>query len=259
MSRAFPWLQISPPRMIDWKHFDLTVEGLPPALQGIHVTHLTDFHFRKSWPAGYESLIEQLNANPPDLLLLTGDFVDSKRNAYPAIPHVRRMLTALPRKCPTYAIVGNHDDYGVAYELRDMGIPFLDGKRETPTINGARIELIGFPGARRFELDRPFLRRLPTKQPNVPRIILSHFPDHLRHADGLGADLLLAGHTHGGQMCLPGGIPLMSHDKLPLRLSRGVHKVNGTWLVVGRGLGHTGLPFRVFCPPEVIELRLMRE
>src|SRR3569832_2041004 len=82
LSRAFPWLQISPPRMIDWKHFDLTVEGLSPELQGMRVTHLTDFHFRKSWHAGYEALIEQLNANPPDLLLLTGDFVDSKRNAY---------------------------------------------------------------------------------------------------------------------------------------------------------------------------------
>jgi predicted MPP superfamily phosphohydrolase len=250
-------LQICPPQWIDWLQFDLKVQNLPAALHGVRITHLSDFHLRKSWHAGYEFIAAQLKADPPDLLLLTGDFVDSKRNPYPALPQVRRLLAALPRSCPTFAIVGNHDDYAVAYELRHLGIPFLDGKLTTASVKGASIELIGFPGARRFELERAFLQRLPKKQQDVPRIILSHFPDHLRHADGLDADLLLAGHTHGGQMCLPGGIPLMWHDSLPRRLSRGVHQVNGTWLVVSRGLGHTGLPFRVFCPPEVIELRLI--
>jgi len=258
ISSAFPWLQICPPRVIDWKCFDLEIEDLPAALRGVRITHLTDFHLRRGWHSGYESVVERLSANPPDLLLITGDFVDSKRNPYPALPQVRRLLAGLPRNCPTFAIVGNHDDYAVAYELRDLGIPFLDGKLTTVSVKGAAVELIGFPGARRFELEGAFLRRIPGKQPRVPRIVLSHFPDHLRRANGLRPDLLLAGHTHGGQMCLPGGIPLMWHDSLPRRLSRGVHKVNDTWLVVSRGLGHTGLPFRVFCPPEVIELRLIR-
>jgi uncharacterized protein len=252
----FPWMQVCPPQVIECKSFELTVEGLPAALQGIRITHLSDCHLRRSWHPGYEFLIQRLNANPPDLLLLTGDFVDSKRNPYPAIPQVRRLLAGLPRGCHTFAIVGNHDDYAVAYELRDLGIPFLDGKWTTISVKGASIELIGLPGARRFELERAFLRRIPGKQKGIPRIVLSHFPDHLRHTSELAADLLLAGHTHGGQMCLPGKIPLMWHDSLPCRLSRGVHKVNGTWLVVSRGLGHTGLPFRVFCPPEMIELRL---
>jgi predicted MPP superfamily phosphohydrolase len=67
---------------------------------------------------------------------------------------------------------------------------------------------------------------------------------------------MLAGHTHGGQACLPGGIPIIRHDTLPRRYCRGVNRLFDTWLVVSRGMGFATRQFRVFCPAEVVELVL---
>ena len=122
---------------------------------------------------------------------------------------------------------------------------------------GGKIELIGLPGKRRNELSSRFINALPEAQPGIPRIVLSHFPDHLKRTEGLQADLFLAGHTHGGQICLPRGATLMWHDSLPRRFARGAHRVGKTWLVVSRGLGWTGFPVRTWCPPEVVEIRLI--
>jgi predicted MPP superfamily phosphohydrolase len=92
----------------------------------------------------------------------------------------------------------------------------------------------------------------------MPRIALAHYPDHLRLMRPLRPDVLLAGHTHGGQICLPGGIPIIRHDTLPRRQARGVHFIDGTWLVNHRGFGYTSLALRVFCPSEVIEIELVK-
>jgi len=83
-----------------------------------------------------------------------------------------------------------------------------------------------------------------------------HFPDHLRRTAKLQPHLFLAGHTHGGQVCLPGRIPILKHDAMPRRCCSGIHRVGDTWLIVNRGFGYTTLPIRVFCPPEVLEIEL---
>jgi len=250
------WIQPFPPTAVEWNTFDLAVPSLSADLAGLRIVHLTDFHLRRSLPNVFLRIIERLNADPPDLLLLTGDFIENKRNPYPAIPALRQFIEALPAGVPTFAIVGNHDDYAVAYELRDCRVTFLNGRQMIVSIHGREVELIGLPGVHRRELEASFLRRLPRRRIDLPRIVLAHFPDQLRFIDSLRPDLVLSGHTHGGQICLPGGIPLIWHDSLPRRFARGVHKVGRTWLVVSRGLGYTGMPLRVFCMPEVIELRM---
>ena len=85
---------------------------------------------------------------------------------------------------------------------------------------------------------------------------MSHYPEHIRRTRHLEPDLFLAGHTHGGQVCLPGGHPDHHPQQAPPPLLRGVHRVDGTWLVVNHGLGFSGLPLRVLCPAEVVELTL---
>ena len=190
----------------------------------------------------------------PDLLLITGDFVENKRNHRPAMPLVRRFVEGLPATCAIFAIHGNHDSYEVGRELKDTRVTFLDGKRQVVQLPGGPVELIGLPGKDRRELTRQLLASFPSREPGLPRIVLSHFPDHLKPAAGLEADLFLAGHTHGGQICLPNGTPLISHDTLPRKLSRGAHRVGPTWLVVSRGIGDSGLPIRANCLPEVIEI-----
>jgi predicted MPP superfamily phosphohydrolase len=87
---------------------------------------------------------------------------------------------------------------------------------------------------------------------------LGHYPDQVRFVSHVAApDLMLVGHTHGGQICLPGGRALLTHDYLPKRMARGVHHFGQTLLIVNRGFGWTRLRLRVFCPAEVVELRLV--
>jgi predicted MPP superfamily phosphohydrolase len=95
-------------------------------------------------------------------------------------------------------------------------------------------------------------------RPRVPRIVLSHYPDALVKLQALDVtpDLHFAGHTHGGQVCLPGRVPILRHDTLPRRYCTGVHRFGDTWLVVSRGMGYSTYPIRVFCPAEVVEVVL---
>lgn len=253
------WLQVFPPRVIEWNRLELPLGRLPRGLTGLRILHLSDFHFRRRWPGSMDALLERMRHDPPDLVLLTGDFVDNKYNHRPGMPQVRRFVEGLTARTGCFAIHGNHDSYQVGVELRDTQVMFLDGRRHVVEMPAGQIELIGLPGKHRIELTPEFLRSLPAPEPDVPRIILSHYPDHLRRTADLQPDLFLAGHTHGGQICLPGGKPLIWHDSLPSKLSRGAHRVGDTWLVVSRGLGATTLPIRVFCNPEVVEIRLIRD
>jgi hypothetical protein len=83
---------------------------------------------------------------------------------------------------------------------------------------------------------------------------MSHYPDQFHRAKPLAADFFLAGHTHGGQICLPGGIPIITHDRMPRRYASGIHRLGETWYIVSRGMGYASLPLRVNCPSEVAEV-----
>ncbi len=83
---------------------------------------------------------------------------------------------------------------------------------------------------------------------------MNHFPDTIRRLQNLEMDLYLAGHTHGGQACLPGMIPILRHDKLRRKYCSGLHQFHDTWMLVNRGFGFSQFDFRVFCPAEVVEI-----
>jgi hypothetical protein len=251
------WLELFPPRAIEWNRLELPLENLPAALSGLRILHLSDLHFRRRWPIVYDALLDRIAADPPDLLLFTGDWVNNKRNHRPAMPLVRRMIAGFKARIGCFAIHGNHDNYAIGQELADSHVTFLDGRRRLIDTPRGPIELIGFPGKDRIELTAEFMASLPPRAADVPRIVLSHFPDHLKRSGGLQADLFLAGHTHGGQICLPDGKPLIWHDALPRPLAKGAHRIGKTWLVVSRGLGFTGVAIRANCPPEVVEIVLV--
>ena len=253
-----PWLQFRFPRAFEWNRYEIPIAALPPQLHGIRIAHLTDLHFKKSWSEVYQQIIDRVRHEAPDLILMTGDFVDNKRNHLPALPHVRRLLEGLRAPLGCFGILGNHDRYALGPRLDNSGITLIDGRQHVIDVDGAELELIGLPGVDRDDVTQQVIQSYPLPRRGVPRIILSHFPDVLRDAAVLRPDLFLAGHTHGGQICFPGGYPILRHDSLPRRLCTGVHRAASTWLVVSRGLGFTGLPWRVFCPAEVVELTLSR-
>ena len=253
-----PWVIWRGPREFEWRRVTLTIDDLPRELNGLRVLHLSDFHTRDDWPPAYDTLLERIAASPPDLICFTGDFVEDKRDHMPAVPHVRRLVAGFRARFGCFGTLGNHDLYHFAPHLDDTNVALLEGARRFIPLGNAAIEIIGLPGVHRSDLDDAFLRALPSREPRMLRIVMCHFPDHFPRVRFLGADLFLTGHTHGGQVCLPGGVPIITHTSLPRRLCRGIHRMGRTWFVVNHGMGFSGLPLRVLCPPEVLELELKR-
>lgn len=262
--RKGSWFQVFKPFDFEWNRATLPIVGLPPALAGLKIIHLTDLHLRMRWHAAYDQLLDRVREADADLLLFTGDFVDNKRDHRSAVPNVRRMAAGLRAKHGCYGILGNHDSLAFGPRLAETPMEWISGlRRLVPFENDrgrATVELIGLPGAIRKDLPPDFAGSMPPPPrpgDGTVRIVLSHYPDHLTRTAVLRPHLFLAGHTHGGQVCLPGGVPVVKHDALPRRYCSGVHRYDDTWLVVGRGFGATTLPLRVFCPPEVIEIELV--
>jgi predicted MPP superfamily phosphohydrolase len=120
----------------------------------------------------------------------------------------------------------------------------------------ARLALIGIHQHRRIDTDIPLALRSGGVTPRDFKLMLLHYPDLVYPSAAAGADVCLAGHTHGGQICWPDGRPLFRQDTLPPSQCTGVHRVNGTWMIVNRGIGAAGLRLRVFCPPQVVLMTL---
>lgn len=258
--RRGPWLQLFDIPGVEWNVLELTVPGLDPQLDGVRMLHVGDLHLRARWMHGLDAVIERVKRDPPELVLYTGDFVDDRRDHGPAIPRVAKLMADVRGTCGTFGVLGNHDGDFLLPRLTGMGVRVIIHERVMVPVRGASIELIGFPGPERLDLNEGFLLDVEDKTPGVPRVILSHYPDLIRAAKtaGLAPDLFLAGHTHGGQMCPPNGMPIMRHDSLPRWMCTGVHDFDGTCLVVTRGLGFSNLPIRLWCPAEVVEVVLRK-
>ena len=253
-----PWSQFRVPRGFEWNRYELPIPALPPQLEGLRIAQITDLHLKRFWSTAYEELIERVRREAPHLIVMTGDFLDSKRNPLPAMPTVRRLVSALRAPLGCVGILGNHDRSALADQFAETGITLIDGRQHVVEVRGASLELLGLPGVDRKYVTPELIAGFPARRFGVPRLVLSHFPDQLRKATSLRPDVFLAGHTHGGQICLPGGGMILRHDSLPRRFCAGVHRVANTWLVVSRGLGFTGIPLRVFCPGEIVEVILTR-
>jgi hypothetical protein len=246
-------------RGYEWNTVDLPIAGLPRDLEGLRILHLTDFHLRNRRDDGYDDLVQRIAQKAPDLILFTGDFVDDRYDYRDGLPHIKNLVNQMNARLGFVGILGNHDGDLLGAALGELKITLIDHRRLCLTSGNATLELIGVAGVDRQDLDLPFLRSIGPKAPGAVRIALSHYPDSLRKTQFLDWDLFLCGHTHGGQVCLPGGYPLMRHDSFPRRLCTGIHRAYGTWLVANRGLGYSSrLQLRLFCPAEVIEIRLSR-
>ncbi len=255
--RRGPWVQLFDTVDFEWNRLTETIDDLPPALDGLRVLHLSDLHLRPRWMRAYDQLIDGLRADPPDLILVTGDFVEHRMDFRRTLPTLERFVTQLPSRLGVYAILGNHDGDLLGPRLLELGVTIVAGRTARLESPFGSLELIGVPSVSRLDPVESFVASLPPRKASVPRIVLSHYPDTCRALRPLGADLILSGHTHGGQVCLPGGFPLITHDSLPRRMSNGVHELEGgALLVIHRGFGFASMPMRVCCPAEVIELRL---
>lgn len=249
-------------RRLQWSSYTLPMDDLPPALNGLRVLHLSDIHITTAWMPAWNELHRRVQRDPPDVILITGDFVEHIHDCRPALPTVRRFVDGLRARLGIWGILGNHD--GEMFRLRigdDFPVRMLYDRIERlhDESSDAVLEIVGINGVSGDDPIHPALRdALRDKAPNATRLVMAHFPSQVLQLAMLKCDVIFSGHTHGGQVCLPGGRPLITHDPLPKRFAKGAHRFDQSWLVVSRGLGFSAYPIRTFCPAEVIEVTLVQ-
>ena len=237
----------------------IAINNLPTSFHGYRIVQLSDIHLDEyTEPFFLERIVRKVNALAPDLVLLTGDFITHGSLTFIAGSHalhrcaeILATLTAPLR----YAILGNHDvsfsGPMVIQALTTHGTPVLINQYLPIERNGDRLWLCGVddPGTSRPNLDLA----IPAK-PDGPVILMAHEPDYvetvLQHPRGALVDLMLAGHTHGGQIRLPIGGALIL-PPMGQKFVEGHFRLDHLQLYVNRGVGTVGLPFRLNCPPEL--------
>jgi uncharacterized protein len=242
----------------------IQLERLPDVFRGMRIVQISDFHYAEFTEAYFlERMVREVNRLKPDLVALTGDFVThwiapvtfSRRMA----PECAAILSAI--ECPLrYAVMGNHDaDVGQQYviePLKEHGIPTLVNTATALERDGQRLWLAGLGSACADDAhpERAIPRSAIADKETV--IVLAHEPDILPEVARYKADLMLAGHTHGGQVRIP-FLPAFHLPDYGRVYVEGWFRHGPTQLYVNRGIGAVGVPLRLNCPPEITVFTLV--
>ncbi len=253
------WAAWIEPRRLVVRHVEVGLPGWPPEHDGLRVGLLSDLHagMAHAGPPAIERAVRALNREAPDLVCLLGDFLDRKAPVSRAVDArtVARCLAPLRARLGVFAVLGNHDWFAggrrIAVALEEAGIPvFEDEAREL----SPHLWLAGVSDDRTRGADVEQALREVGEDAAV--ILLSHDPDVFPRVPPSVA-LTLSGHTHGGQVDIP-GLPLRLPSRYGQRYASGHVAEGGRQLYVTSGTGTSGLPLRFRRPPEVVILRLMR-
>jgi predicted MPP superfamily phosphohydrolase len=229
---------------------DVAVRGLPPALDGLRIGMITDVHHSAVVPpADVTRAVTLLKQASPDMVVLGGDYVSFFDRGY--IGPVAELLSPLAgAPHGSFAVLGNHDDEReVPAALSSRGFTVLKDQRTSITVKGERLDIAGIR----------FWTRTPGDIANVLKgtggttLLIAHDPRRLVEAAALDVQLVLSGHTHGGQVLVP-AIGAVAGRKFPVLA--GYATRDNTSIFVSRGVGTVYLPIRINCPPDVALLTL---
>lgn len=230
------------------RHNDFYIPGLPAAFNGFTMLHLSDLHLDMH-PAMPHALIERVREVEYDVSVLTGDFRGKTFGPYePAVEAMQRVRAHL--QGPVYGILGNHDTIRMVPALEAMGIHMLLNEVVTIARGDTTMYLAGIDDPHYYRADN-LEKACEPIPPEAMSILLSHSPEIYRHAAHVGFNIMLCGHTHGGQICLPGGIPILCNARCPRRFCAGAwqyHQLRG-YTSVGSGVSIVDV--RLNCRPEI--------
>ena len=235
-------------RDIEIQHNAIRLAGLPESFNGFTLLHISDLHLDMN-PDILHALIERVREVDYDIGVLTGDFRAQTFGPYePAVAAMERLRVHL--KAPLYGVLGNHDSIHMVPPLEAMGIRMLLNESIMLERGGDTIYLAGIDDPHYYRADN-----LEKACENIPSdsvsILLAHSPEIYKHAAHTGFNVMLCGHTHGGQICLPGGFPIMCNARCPRKLCAGVwqyHQLSG-YTSVGSGVSIVDV--RLNCRPEI--------
>ncbi|HEX2258100.1 MAG TPA: metallophosphoesterase [Afifellaceae bacterium] len=240
---------------IELRTNEVAIAGLPQALDGFTLLQLSDLHCDMS-PAFIDALIERIRPLDYDLCVLTGDYRAETYGFYSAalagLERLRPHIKGTP-----YAVLGNHDTIRMVPAMEALGYRLLINEWMKVQRGGEELYLAGIDDAHFYRLEN-YHRAAHDIPARAVSILLSHTPETYRHAAHAGFHLMLCGHTHGGQICLPGGIPVLTEASSPRRLAKGPWRYHEMAGYTSAGAGTSIVDVRFNCPPEVTLHRLRR-
>jgi uncharacterized protein len=243
---------------VRFRTLDVAIPGLPDELCGLRIAHLSDFHlgFPSPGSLAVERAVRWVESRRPDLVVISGDLLARPRGE-------ARLRRSLERLGPCFLVLGNHD-FAVSRDpfarpavLRDLSpATLLHDEARTIELRGRRVQVVGVdPRSYRLGTSKP--TRLADPDADL-RILICHFPRVIDALPPGAFQLVLAGHLHDGQICLPfpGGKLRLAH--LGSSYAAGLYRRPAGVLHVSPGLGTTFVPFRFLARPEATELRLLQ-
>lgn len=243
-------------RWVRTRELDVVIPGLPRAFDGYRVAQLSDLHLGGLTPPKWgEAWARLTNAARADLVAITGDLVTSGTDFH---HDIARVIGEIRATDGVFVAMGNHDYFGdgepLVTLLRERGAVVLRNEGKIVTRDGARLFVAGVDDTwtRRADL----MRTLAERDPDACTLLLAHDPDLFPLAAQQGVNLVLSGHTHGGQVALPFFPELLGLGKLAHRFHLGLYREGDSSLYVHPGLGTTGPPIRVGVAPEIAILTL---
>lgn len=227
--------------------------GLPAAFDGYTLLHITDPHLDMA-PDITDALLDAVRGLRYDACVLTGDYRARTFGSCAAVIDAMRALRA-QLTTPVYAVLGNHDSIRLVPAFEAMDIRVLMNETVGVERDGSRLYLAGIDDAHYYRLEQ-----IAAVSADIPPaaigILLSHTPEVYRRAAAAGFRLMLCGHTHGGQICLPGGIPVLTDADCPRRYAKGRWRHRHLHGYTSTGSGSSIVDLRLNCPPEVTLHRL---
>jgi uncharacterized protein len=245
---------------ICYRTVELGLPRLPRAFDGYRILHISDPHFDVAGGLG-EAIVRTVTDSEVDLCVLTGDFRATERGPFTEIG-ILEPLAAVRRAVRAtdgfLATLGNHDAADMVPHLRRLGLLVLINQTHDVRRGGQAIALTGLDDVHSYYTPAADAA-LAAHDPGTFGIVLAHSPEMAGEAAAAGYDMYLCGHCHGGQLCLPGGRPLITHLSRHRDLYAGAWRRGEMWGYTSSGAGLADPPIRFNCRGEVTEFRLRAE
>ena len=229
----------------------VVAKDLPEALNGFKILHLSDLHLDvfEGMGAHIGRLCSTLNC---DVALITGDYrFHTHGNYYPVFREIETLTKNLNCEHGCYGILGNHDFLEFVPKLEAHGIRMLLNESACIEKDGEKVCIVGLDDAHFYGL-HDYEKGFTEVPDGTVKILMIHSPETLEQAYSHGVDFVVTGHTHGGQMCLPGGKALWLNASCKKKYCKGPWEYKGMPGYTSLGTGSSGLPLRFNCPPEIV-------
>lgn len=260
-------------RHLETTYYTYKAEQLGADLEGYRIVQISDLHNVK-FGKNNQKLVDRIRECEPDMIVLTGDLVDSNHTN---VDRAVQFVDEIVKICPVYYVTGNHEYWLDTSEYENLmdgvasaGVIILDDQVVEISRGDAKFRLVGLDdksladGTLEALLSDESIRNNQAEQKEETAdnedsgekeltVVLAHEPQYLARYAGTGVDLVLSGHAHGGQFRLPfvGGIVAPDQGFLP-EYTAGEYYMNGTEMIVSRGLGNSVIPVRLFNYPEIV-------